>query len=63
LYFNLKAIHNKDFSVVKTFKPPSSYNTGAFYFIPFTDLQETPNLMNFKKKSNPPGSLFLIYFL
>lgn len=27
----LKANHNKDYSVVKTFKWPSSYNTGVFF--------------------------------
>jgi hypothetical protein len=33
LLYNLKANHNKDYSVVKTFKPPSSYNTGAFFLL------------------------------
>jgi len=27
-----EANHNKDYSVVKTFKPPSSYNTGALFY-------------------------------
>jgi len=29
------AIHNKDYSVVKTFRPPSSFNTGAFFHLHF----------------------------
>ena len=29
--YNFEAIHNKDYSVVKTFKSLSSYNTGAFF--------------------------------
>ena len=31
-FATISAIHNKDYSVVKTFKSPSSYNTGAFFF-------------------------------
>jgi len=31
LPYNSEANHNKDYSVVKTLKPPSSYNTGAFF--------------------------------
>jgi len=59
-FVSTEAIHNKDFSVVKTFKSPSSYNTGAFYLHYFAEFAETPNLKTINKKSNPPGLLFLI---
>jgi hypothetical protein len=42
------AIHNKDYSVVKTFRPPSSYNTGALFSPRHSYLQ---NLTIYKKSS------------
>jgi len=48
-----EAIHNKDYSVVKTFKPLLSSNTGAFYFHTTSDFAELSKLRNENKKSNP----------
>ncbi len=39
----ISAIHNKDYSVVKTFRLPSSFNGGIFAYLCHVIEDESPN--------------------